>query len=247
MRSRLPLSLVILLLAFCFALGLISALLARDREPAAPPTLLPTPREEQVTILFVGVDQLSEAAPRLRAIWIASFEPPGSDLFVTGIPVDFPALSLDGRPLEEAFTWSPEDGPSPDFLAALGSVAPLAPDVVVMLDRQGFAALVDYLGGIELNGAALDGAQVTAVLELLADDPAASTASQERVLEAMVGRAEALGDSPDITPLAALVPDHARLSSPLAETIALAAPLLPLRASAVHFDTLAAPATAGDG
>jgi hypothetical protein len=246
MRSRLPLSLVILLLAFCFALGLISALLARDGEPAAPPTLLPTPREEQITILFLGVDQFSEAAPRLVAIWIASFEPPGRDLFLTGIPVDSPAPGLDGRPLEEAFTWSSEDGPSPDFLAALGSVAPLEPDVVITLDRQGFATVVDYLGGIELNDAPLDGAQVTAVLDLLAEDPAASTVSQQRVLEAMVIRAEALGDSPDITPLAALLPDHARLSSPLAETIALAAPLLPLQASAVHFDVWALPAPPAD-
>ncbi|OGO12700.1 MAG: hypothetical protein A2Z66_00940 [Chloroflexi bacterium RBG_13_66_10] len=62
----------------------------------------------------------------------------------------------------------------------------------------------------------------------------------------MATRAGTLGDSPDITPLTALIPDHAHLSSPLNQVIALAAPLLPLQASAVHFDTMASPAATAD-
>lgn len=240
MRPRLPLSLILLLLASCFTLGLLSALLARRPDAGATPSPLPASSEVQVNILVVGVDQLTAAQPALTALWIASFEPPGRDLFLTGIPASAPAPALDGEPLAGAWGWSPGSGPSTGFLAAVSSLAPLEMDLVITLDREGFAAVVDYLGGIELNGATLDGAQVAAVLDLLADDPGASTASQRRVLESMAARAAALGDSPDITPLALLIPDHAYLSMPLDQVIALVSPLLPLDADAVHFDILGA-------
>jgi len=237
MRHRLPLGLVILLLAFCFGLGLLSALLARSAEgDEPPPSSLPAPREEQVNFLIVGVDEIASPRPALTALWVASFEPPGRDLFLTGIPIDASAPALDGAPVAGAFAWSSEAGPSAEFLAAVASLAPLELDVVISLDRQGFAAVVDYIGGIELNGARLDGAQVVAVLELLEEDPSASVASQRRVLESMAARAAALGDSPDITPLISLIPDHARLSMPLNQVVSLTAPLLPLDASALHFD-----------
>jgi hypothetical protein len=56
----------------------------------------------------------------------------------------------------------------------------------------------------------------------------------------MVERAQQLGDSPDITPLTALVPDHAYVSLPVTQAIALVAPLLPLETSRVHFDVYGA-------
>jgi hypothetical protein len=116
----------------------------------------------------------------------------------------------------------------------------MTPDLVVTLDEVGFAQVVDYVGGIDLSGAVLDGSQILAVLELLSEDPAASTATQRSVLQAMVERAQQLGDSPDITPLTALVPDHAYVSLPVTQAIALAAPLLPLESTRVHFDVYGA-------
>jgi hypothetical protein len=56
----------------------------------------------------------------------------------------------------------------------------------------------------------------------------------------MVERAQQLGDSPDITPLTALVPDHAYVSLPVTQAIALVAPLLPLESTRVHFDVYGA-------
>jgi hypothetical protein len=236
MRPRLPLSLVILLLVFCFGLGMASALLARGSEERAPASALPSPHEEQVNILVIGVDDLANSGTALTALWLASFEPPGRELFVTGISIHAPAPSLDGAPLSGAFAWASDSGPSTAFLAALHSLAPLEPDAVITLDRVGFAAVVDYLGGVELNGALLDGAQVTAVLELLEEDANASVAGQRGVLQSMVARAEALGDAPDISPLTRLIPDHAWISVPLSELVAQTAPLLPLDAASVHFD-----------
>jgi hypothetical protein len=62
----------------------------------------------------------------------------------------------------------------------------------------------------------------------------------------MAARAEALGDSPDISPLTLLIPDHARLSLSLSEVVALTAPLLPLDDASVHFDLLPSTEAAAD-
>ncbi len=246
MRPRLPLSLVILLLVFCFGLGLISAWLVRSPEVGSTATPLPAPPEEQVNFLIVGLDELASPQPQLTALWVVSFEPPGRDLFVTGIAVDASSPTLDGRSLADVFAWR-EAGPSVQFLAAVATLAPVPPDAVIGLDRQGFAATIDYLGGIELNGATLDGAQVTAVLELLQQDPSASVAGQRQVLESMVARAGGLGESPDISSLTVLIPDHAYLSIPLSELVALTAPLLPLDSALVHFDLVAASGPSSGG
>jgi hypothetical protein len=237
MRPRLSFGVIVLLLATCFALGLVSALLGRtpEEEPAPTPLATPDEDESQVDVLILGFDRAG-GEPALRAIWIASFEPPGRELFLTGIPSDAPSPALDSRAISTAFAIGAGGAPSAEFLDALVSIAALTPDLVIALDDRGFQEIVDYLGGVDLNNAALDGAQILAVLDLLADDPAASTATQRSVLQAMVRSAEPLGDSPDITPLAALVPDHAYLSLPMTQAIALAAPLLPLDPEAVHFD-----------
>jgi hypothetical protein len=240
MRPRLSFGVIVLLLASCFALGLVSALLSRTPTEDPQPTQLPPPTEDQVDVVIVGYDHGDDNRAVLRSIWIASFEPPGRDLFLTGIPADSLSPDLDGRPLSTAFAITSDGAPSPQFLRALSGIAPMTPDLVVTLDEVGFTQIVDYLGGIDLNGAMLDGSQILAVLELLSEDPAASTATQRSVLQAMVERSEQLGDSPDITPLTGLVPDHAYVSLPMTQSIALVAPLLPLETSRVHFDVYGA-------
>jgi hypothetical protein len=240
MRPRLSFGVIVLLLASCFALGLVSALLSRTPSEEPEPTPLPPPTENQVDAVIVGYGHGDGSRSVLRSIWIASFEPPGRDLFLTGIPADSPSPDLDGRPLSTAFAITSDGAPSPQFLQALAALAPTTPDLVVTLDEVGFAQVVDYVGGIDLGGAVLDGSQILAVLELLSEDPAASTATQRSVLQAMVERAQQLGDSPDITPLTALVPDHAYVSLPVTQAIALVAPLLPLETSRVHFDVYGA-------
>lgn len=239
MRSNLSAVALLLLLAVCFTLGLVSALLGRSPAPERAPTPTATGYESpQTTVLIIGVDDLQSDVPVLVALWVATYRLPATDVFLLGVPVDFPAASANPSSLSSLFRFSQQEGVSAEFLQAMADIVPVNPDLVIVLDRHAFAALIDYLGGLELNGAHLDGLEVAAALDILAGDPHALLTAQTRVLLAMTPRASLLGASPDITPLLALIPSHIYLSDSVALAIGLASPLLPIDPSRVHFDQL---------
>lgn len=234
-----PVVLLLLLLA-CFALGVISALVGNPQPQATP---LPsadvsaaTTVSGQTTILILGADDLQSADPTLLAIWYATFRLPGREVFVLGVPTDIQVPGDPPIPVAALFHCSPDSGADPTFLVALNQAVPLPPNLVLCLDRVAFSTLVDYLGGLDINGTRLDGAQTMAVLDLLLDDPPSLLATQSRVLEAMARQAPLIGATPDLTPLIALIPDHAYLSMPVNEVAALAAPLLPISPATIHID-----------
>ena len=240
MRSSVSTFALLLLVLVCFGLGLASALAPRS---AATPTATiapgPAPVPDaggQTTLLVVGVDDLHSPQPALRAVWLISFRTPGKDLFALGLPTHAAVPVQSGFALAELFAWDREHGVDAAFLAGLQRLAPLQPSLVLCMDRTAFAALIDYLGGLDLNGVRLSGVEAVAVLDLLADDPAASLATQARLLEALALRAPQAGATPDLTPLIDLIPDHVYLSSSLAEAAAALAPLLPIEPTALHFD-----------
>jgi len=245
MKSNLSAALLLILVLVCFTLGLVSALArhpAQDVGPSADsPTLPPTAASLQTNVLFLGVDSLESPAPSLLAIWLASFRLPGHDIFLLGVPIDLPSGDRGRDTIADIFRWSPEQGPDPAFLSALHLAAPLEPSAIVCLDREGFIALVDYLGGLDLNSVRVDGAQTMAVLDILDDDPGSSLATQARLLEAMSLRAPMIGSTPDLTSLLNLIPMHAYLSTSVTEAAALVAPLLPLEPDAIYLDTLPSP------
>jgi len=234
-----PVVLLLLLLA-CFALGVVSALVRNPQAEVTPSpsadASLATPGSAQTTILILGTDDMQAADQTLMAIWYASFRHPGREVFLLGVPTDIQVPGDPPIPVATLFRCSPDQGADPTFLVALNQAVPLPPSFVLCLDRQAFSALVDYLGGLDLSGTRLDGAQTIAVLDLLMDDPASLLATQSRVLEAMAERAPLIGGTPDLTPLIALIPDHAYLSIPANEAAALAAPLLPISPATTHID-----------
>jgi hypothetical protein len=247
MRSNLSAAVLLILVLVCFTLGLVSALGRHPAQDAGPsagsPSLPSTASFLQRTVLFLGVDSLESSDPSLLAVWLASFRLPGRDIFLLGLPTDLIAAGENQASLSSLFRWSSEEGPDPGFLSAVQQAAPLTPDLIVCLDRDGFITLVDYLGGLDLGGVHLDGAQTMAVLDMLTGDEDASLATQGRLLEAMSLRAPLVGSTPDLTSLLNLAPMHAYLSTPVTEAAALVAPLLPIEPDAIYLDTLSSPST----
>ena len=238
--------LLLAVIAICFTLGLLSVFLAPQSEQAPDSFAAPQPltrttdpaASTQVTILVLGVDRLGADKPRLRAVWLASFRPPGRDLFFLGLPVTY--RLAEGFPsLAEQFSWTPQAGPGEEFLTALHTAAPQEIQVIAALDDLGFASLIDYAGGINLNGVPLRGDQALAVLGMLENDPSAMLSTQARLLEALMVPAAAVSSSPDVSPLIALIPAHAFLSESFTYFAARLSPLLPLDPSSVHVDLLA--------
>jgi hypothetical protein len=247
MRSKPPIPLVLIFSVVCFALGVSSVVLTQQdgsRERAIPVVSRATATvpvgstPSQQAVLILGVDSLEIPEPSLLAIWLATLRPPARDVFLLGFPTDLPIGLEDLAPAHERFRWDPETGPDLEFLTSLQAVTVLPPRLVVVLDRVGFAAVVDYAGGIDLNGVPITGEEVIAVLDLWRDDPTARVETQARVLEALTLRGPSIGATPDLTRLVSLIPTHAFLSSDVADAALLLAPLLPIEPSTLRVTTL---------
>ena len=235
MGRRAQLKLLFLVAMVGFVLGLLS--IALDRLEAGDDGGTPTAPAGlgQTTILVLGVDRFDQP-PVLRAIWFITFRPPGRSVFLYGLPTNAPLEGQDLVTLGALFAWSSEGGVDPLFLDTLARTVPLQPDATALMDETAFAALVDFVGGVELNGTAFGGNEVLGFLSLVMEEPEASLASQSRLIEAMVRRLPALGALPDVSPLQWLVPDHAHLTLPVNQLIGLLSPLLPVDPTEVHVE-----------
>ena len=228
-----------------FALGVVTTVL-RPRPPAdrATPTSTRRPRSTepvhgppQLTILILGVDSLDADDPALLAVWLASFRPAGRELFLFGFPTDHELA--DGTRLQQAFASGEDPLESLESLASL-SVLPL--DAAIVLDSEGFAGLIDFLGGVPTGETSVDGAAALSVLALLRDDPAASLLAQARLLEAVSAQAPEVQPGTDLQPLLDLVPDHAASSMAAEQVLTLVAPYLPFESARIHVSLPATPA-----
>lgn len=229
-----------------FLLGLASVLLrpapsgGNPSSTSTPAT--PEPDAPQTTVLILGVDDLSSDAPSLQAVWVAAQRPPGREVFLFGLPVD--AAGPDGEGLQDSFSWSRRNGPSQEFREAVESLSPVSLDVIVALDEAGFARLIDFLGGVELEQGTVGGSQVLGILGLFSGDASARLEAQRGLLEALVQRIGRVGPGTDLQALVDLVPQHAYLSIPAADALTRLAPLLPLAPGEIR---ISLPLAGGEG
>ncbi len=242
MSSRAPLKLLLLVMLVCFVLGLLSVFLRQTQQDAGPtPTATLQSADGQTTILVLGVDAFAGADTRLDSIWLATYRLPGKGVFLYGIPVNEQVGSGASADLRTLFHWSAEAGVDPAFMAGLQKIAPLVPQAVVLMDQTAFAALVDYLGGVELNGSSFGGNQVLGVLSLVGDDPQAMLSTQAHLLGALVTKLPALSETPDLSPVQSLIPEHMHLSLPLSQLFGLISPLLPVEPGSVYVNLWSKP------
>ncbi|MCJ7512783.1 MAG: hypothetical protein MUO23_07415 [Anaerolineales bacterium] len=248
MSSRTWVRALLFLLLLCFGFGLLSVVL-QDRSdpspgnpsattPAGPPASTSTPSAASTAILILGVDNLDQESPRLLATWVAAHDPEQDQLLLYGIPTSASAPTGDGRPLASLFTWSRTAGVGDDFMQALSALVPLTYQATVVMDEAAFAAAVDALGGADLGGTHLQGAQLLAFLRLLQTKPEALLAAQAEVLLALRPGLQDLGAAPDISDLEALHPDHVHLTLEPQQLAALVAPMLPFEAASIRVGTL---------
>ena len=207
---------------------------AEDSRPAAvtpfssPLYIEPTPtRPKRSTVLVFGVDSFDDqSSGTLLTAWLITFGSSDETIELTGIPID--TLLPDGKTLRDSFSlFEP-----PDFGARLisnmSAFTPYPIQGFVVLDRIGFAHLIDYLGGFKLGDQVYDGSRALVALSLLESNPYESLKLQMQILQAMVNEAPALGRTPEVTPLTTLIPDHAFTSPAAAQLTTMAIPLLPI-------------------
>jgi hypothetical protein len=243
MRTKTSATYIILLVLVCFAAGVLSIVLRPDQlldgllslaTPAQTPTDeaieedLPIEIDnELITILIMGVDHIADPEGKLLAVWLLTFKPGEKHLAFLGLPLDLP-LSEDQPSLGESFDlWDPPEYGA-GFINQLSVFAPSPIRGFVALDEHGFAALLDYFGGVDLDNQLLTGSSVIGSLRLTYGNPLAALKLQARVLESLRNRVGQIGVTPELTPLTSLSPIHAYTSPSPPELATLAIPLLPL-------------------
>lgn len=243
MRMKSPVTYIILLTLVCFAAGVLSVVIRPDKFPAllesvkitevteateAPPAL---PSEAagngDITILILGVDHIADPEGKLLAVWFVTFRPHDKQLTLLGLPTDLP-IAEDQPSLGDVFDlWlPPEYGAS--FIHDLSAYAPSPIRGFAVLDEHGFAVLVDYLGGVDIDDQYLDGTSVIGSLRLMYQNPQVALKLQARILEGLRTRVKSIGTTPELTVLTSLAPIHAYTSPSPPELATMAIPLLPL-------------------
>jgi hypothetical protein len=230
MTKRPPFIAVVLVVVVCFALGILNVLITGPEEATPPPeTPYPTQFEPTETpiqsILIVGVDDLRNLKPKIRAIWIAAYRSTEEIVYLHGLSLDTPIPDAEATDLQSHFSYSHESGPGDEFMAALYETLPLQPSLIIVMDDIAFASVVDYLGGIELQENFLDGYGVLTLLSLSWDQPRLLLENQAKIIQALIPKALQLPESPELTDLFGLVPSHAYLSMDISTTVAKIYPL----------------------
>ncbi len=215
MRHRAYLIAIIIIL-FCFSLGILSALINRDLETTSTPTPLPSPSPDRTrrTLLILGIDDFGHADPTLMAIWYIIHRIPEEEVVLFGVPVNHVVEGSKTTTLRSIFSYSASNGISEDFMDALSEAVPhIRHNYWAVMDETFFKALVDFVGGVPVGQENLDGATVVAVQRLLKDNPDTLLQFQAEMLSSL--RSSIVTFDPtkvDVRPLTAMIPENCIVS-----------------------------------
>jgi hypothetical protein len=118
----------------------------------------------------------------------------------------------------------------------LEAFAPAYPDVIVVLDEEAFAQVIDFMGGVVLEGDRFDGQSIVTSLQFVSDDPQMLLSMQASLLLSLSFQGAQLGEHPEITSLTALIPDHAYSSIQPTTLVNLLIPMLPLDPASIQIE-----------
>lgn len=253
MRKKPPVTYFLIALIACFLIGILSVLLRRNSSPAPPPSaerqsqISPASASKEVgsyTILVLGVDEAVSPNPRLRAVWFISITNPEEPVLLRGFSTSYVPPEQTNS-LSDVFSWSAISGFDAFDLYPFEQLTSSVILASIVLDAEGFAEVIDYLGGITLDEEEMDGKTVLGAMDMLVDEPNASLTMQAEVIRALLENANLVGPTPELTPLTNLIPEHASVSQPPPELASLAIPYLPISAQTFIVETWGNPIETG--
>jgi len=172
--------------------------------PGYVPVPLSPPATGQRNLLVIGIDDLSSPSPRLESVWLVSYFP-GQSAF-TLFPI-YPDIleknNSDHEALVKDFSLDANDAPNQAFFDLLGRETWW--NNYLVIDEAGWATILDFLGGVIIDGRLLDGSGAPGSLTLW-DDPFASARGQTALLQAACLRAATLRQEDAIQGLSLLAP-----------------------------------------
>jgi hypothetical protein len=215
MRHRAYLIAIIIIL-FCFSLGILSVLINRDLETTSTPTPKPSPSPDKTrrTLLILGIDAFDKIDPTLMAIWFVIHRIPEEEVVLFGVPVNHEIDGSESETLRSLFSFSVNEGISEDFMSALIKAVPhIHHNYWAIMDENFFGTLVDFVGGVPVGEEYLDGETVVAVQRLIKDKPDVLLQFQAEMLSSL--RSPIVTFDPtrvDVRPLTAMIPENCLVS-----------------------------------
>ena len=178
------------------------------------------PANGQRNLLVIGVDRLDRDTPRLESLWLVLYFPGRSP--VTLMPL-YPRADgsepVRAATLAESFSLTRFGDPSPEFLERLRHEQ-VWWSGYVLLDETALAALVDLLGGVDLDGKHRDGFLALSSIPRPWDDRAGALQGQVGLLRSACRQAGALFSSgPEIAELVDKLGRHLRTSVDIAAEV----------------------------
>ena len=259
MKSRSVIILILVSLCFCIGLGTV---LFGEQTTASPLSsirrflpagglspLLNPERSLKTTVLILGIDRFDRPDPALKSIWLLTVQPPEKNVILSGVPTNLDLVEGANVTLESFFAWTPDNVVAPPFLEAIERALRVEVDIVVVMDEYAFSNIIDYLGGLPLEGDLglplednnLTGQQVLALHTVFAADPDGLVSLQANILQSLIPQVQKLGSNPNLDPLLALIPEHAYISIHEAQLAVLLSHLLPLEAELVEIQVVLKP------
>lgn len=241
MRHRAYLIAIIIIL-FCFSLGILSALINRDLETTSTPTPKPSPSPDTTrrTLLILGIDAFDSTDPTLMAIWYIIHRIPENEVVLFGVPVNHEIDGSESATLRTLFSYSVGDGISEDFMDALVKAVPhIRHNYWAIMDETFFKALVDFVGGVPVGEENLDGATVVAVQRLLKDNPDVLLQFQAEMLSSL--RSPIVTFDPtkvDVRPLTAMIPMNCLVSEDPSNLLLIARQVPIFNESAIRIELM---------
>jgi hypothetical protein len=241
MRHRAYLIAIIIIL-FCFSLGILSALVNGDRETSTTPAPEPSPSPDKTrrTLLILGIDTFDKPDPTLMAIWYVIHRIPEEEVVLFGVPVNHQIDASDPATLRSIFSYSVDDGISEDFMDGLAKAVPhIRHDYWAIMDEVFFETLVDFVGGVPVGDKTLNGTEVVIFQKLMKDNPYVLLQFQAEMLSSL--RSPVVTFDPTIVEYGALldiIPENCVVSEEPFELLLIAQQASPLMEDAIRIELM---------
>jgi hypothetical protein len=210
----------------CLATGLWGGMLAGQRinlfnyAPFPLVSPIPTPANGQSNVLIIGVDRLNFSDPRLESIWLLAYFPGEPEVKLIPVyPKPIPDPANDGPQMEEIFQLSPAGVPGEAILNYLHQEQ-IWWSNYILLDETGLIEILDFTGGVKIDGQKLSGALAIGSITPAKDNQLDAVKSQTQLLQELCRQINKLPPHTNLDPLVKLMPWHIKTDLNVHQTIA---------------------------
>ena len=177
-----------------------------------PPESIPEPaRADQRSLLVLGVDRVDSSEARLQGVWYAVYRQ--NSPRITLVPL-FPALtegdSTRAVELDEAFRLRSDGAVDPAFFKAVSENFGMSWDAYVLLDDIAIMEIVDFFGGVSVNGERVSGPRAVGGIPRAWEDPPVAVLGQAFLLESLCREITFDSIPKNYEKILSLIPEHLR-------------------------------------